>query len=70
MSLSGGSFKVTLDDVIGGEQHTAALQHSHGERNGKVLDQNGVNVFRIVGGRVIEVTGYFDDAGVDAEFWA
>lgn len=70
MSLTGGTFTVTLDDVIGGETHTAALHHSHGERNGKVLDQKAVNVFRILDGQVLEVKEYSDAGGAGDEFWA
>jgi uncharacterized protein len=70
MSLSGGTFKVTLDDVVGGDPYTVALHRSHGERNGKVLDSKSANVFRIVDGQVIEVTEYSDAGGAGDEFWA
>jgi uncharacterized protein len=70
MTLTGGTFKVTLDDVIGGETHTVALHHTHGERNGKVLDQKAANVFRIVDGQVVEVSEYSDAGGVGDAFWA
>ena len=70
MSLTGGTFRVNLDDVIGGEKHTAALHHSHAERNGKVLEGNSVNVFRILDGQVIEVREYSDAGGAADEFWA
>lgn len=70
MSLSGGTFKVTLDDVVGGDTHTVALHHSHGERNGKVLDQKAANVFRIVDGKVVEVREYSDSGTSGDEFWA
>lgn len=69
MALSGGTFKVTLDDVVGGEKHTAALHHAHAERNGKVLDRNDVNVFRVLDEQVIEVKEYSDDGGASDEFW-
>jgi ketosteroid isomerase-like protein len=70
MSVSGGTFKVTLDDVVGGETYTVALHHSHAERNGKVLDQKAANVFRILDGRVTEVREYSDSGGAADEFWA
>src|SRR3984957_13971653 len=68
MSTSGGTFRVNLDDVVGGEKHTVALHHSHAERNGKVLDQNAVNVFRILDGQVIEVREYSENGGAADEF--
>jgi ketosteroid isomerase-like protein len=70
MTLTGGTFKVTLDDVIAGETHTVALHHTHGERNGKVLDQKAANVFRILDGQVVEVSEYSDAGGVGDAFWA
>jgi ketosteroid isomerase-like protein len=70
MSLSGGTFKVTLDDVVGGETLTVALHHSHGERNGKVLDQKAANVFLIRDGKVVEVSEYSDSGAAADEFWA
>ena len=70
IALSGGTFSVTLDDVIGGEPRTAALHHSHGERNGKVLEQHVVNVFHIVDGKVVEVREYSDNGAAGDAFWA
>jgi ketosteroid isomerase-like protein len=70
MSLTGGTFKVTLDDVVAGEEHTVALHHTHGERNGKVLDAKSANVFRIVDGKVVEVSEYSDAGTAGDEFWA
>jgi uncharacterized protein len=70
MALTGGTFKVTLDDVVGGETLTVALHHTHGERSGKVLDQKAANVFRILDGKVIEVSEYSDAGGAGDEFWA
>jgi ketosteroid isomerase-like protein len=55
---------------LGAAKSTLALHHYHAERNGKVLDQNAVNVFRVTDGKVIEVRGYSDDGGAEADFWA
>ena len=67
---SGGTMKVTVDDVIGGGEHTVALHHAHAERDNKVIDQHGVNVFRLRGGQVIEVSEFQEDTASSAEFWS
>jgi ketosteroid isomerase-like protein len=38
VSRSGGTFKVTVHDVIGGEQHTIGLHHDDAERDGMVMN--------------------------------
>lgn len=38
---SGGNLKVTVQEIIGGKNHTVALQHNHAENNGKTLDMDG-----------------------------
>jgi uncharacterized protein (TIGR02246 family) len=69
-SLSGGTVKVTLQEVIAGDEHTVALDHLQAERNGTVLDQNSVNVFRIRGGKVIEVSQFSEDTERAGSFWS
>ncbi len=69
MTLSGGTFRVNVLDIQGGEERVYALQHMHAEHDGKVLDQNGVNVFTVVDGRVTAVDDYASDTGAASEFW-
>lgn len=69
MALSGGTFRVSLLDLQGGEERVYALQHLHAERDGKVLDQNAVNVFTVVDGKVERVDDYSSDPAAAAEFW-
>jgi hypothetical protein len=38
---SGGNLKVTVQEIIGGKNHTVALPHNHAENNGKTLDMDG-----------------------------
>jgi hypothetical protein len=49
---SGGTFSATLLDLQGGDERVYTLQHLHGERDGKVPDQDDVNVFTVVNGKV------------------
>jgi ketosteroid isomerase-like protein len=69
-SRSDGTVKVTVDDVIAGENHTVVLDHIHAERGGNVLDENGVNVFRIQDGLVVEVTQFSVDTERNGAFWS
>jgi ketosteroid isomerase-like protein len=69
MTRSGGTFGVNLLDIVGGDEHVFALQHSHAEREGKVIDQNAVNVFHIVGGVVQDVQDFYRDTKLTDDFW-
>lgn len=70
MSRSAGTLKVTLQDVIGGDQHTIGLNDNYAERNGRVLDQEAVLVFQVRDGRVSEVRQFFEDTTATDEFWS
>jgi len=69
MTRSGGTFGVNLLDIVGGDEHVFALQHSHAEREGKVIDQNAVNVFHIVDGVVQDVQDFYRDTKLTDDFW-
>jgi ketosteroid isomerase-like protein len=55
MARSGGTMKITLHDVIGGDEHTVALHHEFAEGGGDRVDQNAANIFHVRDGRVSEV---------------
>lgn len=67
---SKGSFKVTLQEVIGGEKHTIGLQHSHAETNGRTLDTQGALAFQVRDGKITEGREFFDDTAQGDAFWA
>jgi ketosteroid isomerase-like protein len=66
---SGGTVRVEVQDVIGGEDHTIGLHHNHAERNDKVTDQDAVLVFTIRDGHVTEVQEFHEDTARSDEFW-
>jgi len=70
MTGTDGTATVTLQDVIGGENHTIGLHHNHAQRNNKVNDQDAVLVFTIQNGRVTEVQEFHADTARSDEFWA
>ena len=67
---SGGTFSLELHDVLGNDEHVTALTRERGEREGKTLDVNGVHVWHVRDGKVVE----FWDAPLDQyeadEFWS
>lgn len=67
---SGGTVKVGLDDLIGGENHTVGFQRVHAQRNGTVIDQRAVLVFALNGGKVSEVYEFPEDTAKAADFWS
>jgi ketosteroid isomerase-like protein len=69
-SRSNGTVKVTLDEVIGGENHTVGVQSNHAERNGTPLDQRAALVFTLSDGKVTEVHEFLEDTAKAAEFWS
>jgi ketosteroid isomerase-like protein len=70
MARSGGTLKITLHDVIGGDQHTVALHHEFAESGSDRVDQNAANVFHVRGGRVTEVWELHEDSASSAWLWA
>ncbi len=70
MEGTGGTFSVSLIDLVGGEQRVFALQHIHAERDGKVYDEDDVNIFVVGDGVVDEVTSYSADTAKGDAFWA
>jgi ketosteroid isomerase-like protein len=70
MGRSGGTFTVTLLDLVGSDKRVYALQHTHGEREGKVIDRDAVNIFHVSDGVVTEVGEFFQDTGESDAFWA
>jgi ketosteroid isomerase-like protein len=70
MELSGGTFAVTLKDLASSGEWVYALQRARGERNGKVLDRDAVDIFHISDGVVTEVEEFFKDTGESDGFWA
>lgn len=70
MSRSGGTYKVTLQDVIGGDERVVALHHDSAERDNKVLDQNVVVIFHVRDGRVTEAWEIPDDQASRGDFFS
>ena len=54
MARSEGTLTVTLDDVVGGDTHTVAMNWNQATRGSETLQQDAVSVFALRDGRVRE----------------
>ena len=70
MELTRGTFRMEVLDALGSDQHAAVLVRSTAQREGRNLDSRQVHLFRVQGGRVLEIWQYVDDAEAVSAFWA
>jgi ketosteroid isomerase-like protein len=59
---SGGTFRVELHDVVGGDQQVASFDVSRGEREGRTLESRDVLLFHVQGGKIKEAWEQLGDA--------
>ena len=67
--LSGGTFKLDIHDVIANDEHVVVLARSTAERNGKKLDDTGVQVWHVKDGKATEQWLHPGDAHATDEFF-
>ena len=68
-TLSGGTHRLELHDVIANENQVVALHTTRAERGDKKLEISVVQVFRVAGGRVTEAWTYHADLYKFDAFW-
>jgi len=64
-----GDFQARVQDIVGGEEHTVAIQQTHGTNNGKTLDMATVITFVVRDGKIAEGREYFEDTAASDDFW-
>ncbi|HET8878536.1 MAG TPA: nuclear transport factor 2 family protein [Arthrobacter sp.] len=64
-----GHFQAQVQDIVGGEDHTVAIQQTKGEGNGKTLDVGTVIAFVVRDGKIAEAREYFEDSAKADDFW-
>ena len=64
-----GHFQANVEDIVGGENHTVAIQQTHGEANGKTLDMATVITFVVRDGKIAEGREFFEDTAKADDFW-
>lgn len=67
---SQGAFRADVQDIVGGEKHTFAIQQSHGENDGKTIDMGTVISYVVRDGKIAEVREYSEDTAAWDAFWA
>jgi ketosteroid isomerase-like protein len=67
--LTGGTFKLDIHGVLADDEHAVVLARATGEREGKTLDDNSVQVFHIKDGKVTEQWLHPGDAYASDDFW-
>jgi uncharacterized protein len=68
--LSGGTIRVEVHDVVANDEHAVSLITVRGERAGKQLEDNSVQVFHIHDGKVSELWSHPADLYAVDEFWS
>jgi ketosteroid isomerase-like protein len=69
MQGSGGTFRLSVHDVLANDEHGAALLEAHAEREGRTLDQKVVHVFHFKDGMASEFWGFPENTTRTDEFW-
>lgn len=67
--LTGGTFKLDIHAVLADDEHAVVLTRATGEREGRKLDDNSVQVFHISDGKVTEQWLHPGDVYASDEFW-
>lgn len=67
---SQGSFQASVTDIVGGENHTVAIQQSRATGNGKTMDLATVIAFVVRDGKIVEGREFSEDTAKGDEFWA
>jgi uncharacterized protein len=67
---SGGTFRVSVHDVVANDEHVVGLHSSEAEREGRRLRSPTVLVFHVRDGRVTETWSHHYDQSEYDEFWA
>lgn len=64
-----GTLKLEVHDVLANDEHGLGLFRLTAEREGRRIDDKGVNVFHITNGKVTEAWGHAGDQYAVDEFW-
>jgi uncharacterized protein len=67
---SGGTYRPELHDVLANDEHTVALLHATGQREGKTLDRNYVIVLHIADGKIKEAWEADTEQAAWDDFWS
>ena len=69
-TLSGGTHKVELHDLLANDDHVVALSWESASRQGKQLDSLSVQVYHMKQGKITESWSFIRDDRAYDEFWS
>ena len=67
--LTGGTFRLVPREIVANGEHAVVLIDWSATRDGERLEGREVAVYRVRGGKVVEVSFHQDDMDVDRRFW-
>jgi ketosteroid isomerase-like protein len=70
MEAAEGTFTLEVLDVCANDSYVYAQVHETASRNGATLDQYGVHVWKMAGGKAVEFFGMSRDPYAEDEFFA
>jgi ketosteroid isomerase-like protein len=70
MELSAGTFRLDLEDVVGGDRHVIALFRGHGARGAKTLNNPTCLRIRFENGHPAEIHEFVWDLYAVDDFWS
>jgi ketosteroid isomerase-like protein len=68
--LSGGTYRIEVEDVLGGETHAAAVYRGRATRDGRSLDLRHIALYRIEHGRITKIWFTPLDQTAFDRFWS
>ncbi|MDP8955551.1 MAG: nuclear transport factor 2 family protein [Actinomycetota bacterium] len=68
-TLSGGTFRTEIHDVLAGEEHVVGLVKANAERNGETVDLPRVHVWHVRNGKLAEAWIHPVDQYAYDSFW-
>ena len=70
MTLSGGTLRVGVDEIVASGERVIALTTVSAERGGRSWSSPEVHVWRVVNGRAADFREYQGDQQTEDEFWS
>ena len=70
MEMSDGTFRVTVTERYANPDGVACMVRSRAERDGRILDDRQMHVYRLSGDRVVEVWQFVGDGPAVDRFWS
>ena len=70
MEITNGTFRLEVHDILANDEHVVGLSTATGQRDGKSLHDNAVQVLHVNDGKVTESWLHPGDVYATDEFWS